>query len=617
MGPRSSLFTALALSLVTIGLFAQEASQRGEPEARALDPTPSADERYIIAFRKFGPDAAAAIHGAGGRVALQLPDRAALAAYLPRTALAGLARNPNVRYIEPDARRYPLSQSTPYGINMVQADLLSDANAGGMKVCMIDSGLYVNHEDLTASGVTGDSDPGGAGDWFEDGFGHGTHTAGTIVALNNDKGVLGILPNGHLQMHIVRVFGNSGAWTYSSTLVNALGKCQTAGANVVSMSLGGAYPNLTEELAFNDAYSAGVLSVAAAGNAGTNAYSYPASYNSVIAVGAIDSNKVVAGFSQKNDQVELAAPGVGVLSTVPYLEHNTLSVDSQTYQANWIQNAARSTSGVTGILASGGLCTATNTGWNGKVVMCERGSISFFDKVKNVQISGGLAAVIYNNVPGNFIGTLGNGNSSTIPAISLSQADGQFVVANKIGLSGTVVSWVEKPASGYEPWDGTSMATPHVSGVAALVWSHFPNCTNVNIRQAMDATAQDLGAAGRDTSYGYGLVQAKAAYDYLQTNGCDSGGGGGGGTGTAPVISNVYSVKVNKGGAFAIRWTTDIPATSHVLFTCCGLFSNYTLVTQHDMGFRGRKGTLYEYWVFSEESPGGEASMSGPHYHQN
>jgi subtilisin family serine protease len=333
----------------------------------------------------------------------------------------------------------------------------------------------------------------------------------------------------------------------------------------------------------------------------------------VISVGAIDSNKTVASFSQKNDQVELAAPGVGVLSTVPYKEFNSLTVESVTYQGNWIQNAAR-TNGLSGTLANGARCTATNTGWSGKVVMCERGDISFFDKVMNVQNSGGVAAVIYNNVSGNFRGTLGDGNSSTIPAISLSQADGQFIVANKLGLAGTVVSRVEKPASGYEEWDGTSMATPHVTGVAALVWSHFPDCTNADIRQALDATAQDLGPAGRDTSYGHGLVQAKAAFDYLSANPCEPGGGGGG---TAPVISNVRSQKVNKAGTFDILWSTDIPATSHVLFTCCGLYSDYTLVTEHRMRFKGRKGVLYEYWVFSEESPGGEASMSGPHYHQN
>ncbi|MGB4596004.1 MAG: S8 family serine peptidase [Anaerolineaceae bacterium] len=74
---------------------------------------------------------------------------------------------------------------------------------------------------------------------------------------------------------------------------------------------------------------------------------------------------------------------------------------------------------------------------------------------------------------------------------------------------------LEKPASGYEAWDGTSMATPHVSAVAALVWSANLAWTNTQIRQALTATAQDLGTTGRDVYYGYGLVQAKAALDYL------------------------------------------------------------------------------------------------------
>ena len=94
------------------------------------------------------------------------------------------------------------------------------------------------------------------------------------------------------------------------------------------MSLGGSFKSRFEETAFKDAYNAGVLSVAAAGNGGNTSYSYPASYSSVVSVAAVDSNKVVADFSQKNSQVELAAPGVSVLSTVPYNEINQKIVSS-------------------------------------------------------------------------------------------------------------------------------------------------------------------------------------------------------------------------------------------------------------------------------------------------
>jgi hypothetical protein len=62
---------------------------------------------------------------------------------------------------------------------------------------------------------------------------------------------------------------------------------------------------------------------------------------------------------------------------------------------------------------------------------------------------------------------------------------------------------------------GTSMATPHVAGVAALLWSAVPDATAAEIRAAIENTAKDFGIAGRDDSYGFGLVQAKEALDYL------------------------------------------------------------------------------------------------------
>ncbi len=269
-----------------------------------------------------------------------------------------------------------------------------------------------------------------------------------------------------------------------------------------------------EEIAFNNVYSKGVLSVAAAGNDGTTRISYPGGYASVMSVAAIDSNKVVADFSQKNSTVEVAAPGVSVLSTVPYLNLATVEVDNVTYSGNQMEFAPLAKDGVSGALVNGGLC-GTSESWSGKVVLCERGTYDFVTKVKNVQTGGGVAAIVYNNVPGDFLGTLGSEGLVNIPAISLSQETGQFLVSNKLGSSATVVTSSTIPASGYEAWDGTSMATPHVSGVAALVWSANRTWTNAQIRDALIKTAEDLGVAGKDNSYGYGLVQAKAALDYL------------------------------------------------------------------------------------------------------
>jgi serine protease len=116
-------------------------------------------------------------------------------------------------------------------------------------------------------------------------------------------------------------------------------------------------------------------------------------------------------------------------------------------------------------------------------------------------------------VPGGFLGTLVS--PSPMPAMIITQADGQFLLQNRIGQPATFVSYRNETAGGYEAWDGTSMATPHVAGVAALVWSHYPTKTNVQVRNALNASAEDLGLAGRDTSFGYGLVRAKAALDVL------------------------------------------------------------------------------------------------------
>ncbi|HYO53500.1 S8 family serine peptidase [Archangium sp.] len=116
-----------------------------------------------------------------------------------------------------------------------------------------------------------------------------------------------------------------------------------------------------------------------------------------------------------------------------------------------------------------------------------------------------------------FAGTLGTGVTSTIPAIALSLEDGNAIIAaGGIGQSATETSLKTEPASGYALYDGTSMANPHVSAVAALVWSYKPTWTNAQIREALEKTAEDRGTAGRDNYYGFGIVRAKAALDYLR-----------------------------------------------------------------------------------------------------
>ena len=72
----------------------------------------------------------------------------------------------------------------------------------------------------------------------------------------------------------------------------------------------------------------------------------------------------------------------------------------------------------------------------------------------------------------------------------------------------------------YDYFSGTSMATPHVAGGAALLWSLHPQCGPTDIRNAMVATALDLGARGRDMRFGHGLLQVRDADKYLSSHGC-------------------------------------------------------------------------------------------------
>ncbi|MBT5602000.1 MAG: S8 family serine peptidase, partial [Gammaproteobacteria bacterium] len=190
--------------------------------------------------------------------------------------------------LEIDPKRFPLSihndsvgspdvqQVVPYGYYQSEAHQLT--LQPGQKVCVIDSGIAGSNgetggynQDFNWADITGDNDSG-TGQWDADGGPHGTHVAGTIGAMDNDIGVIGMAPG--VPMHIIKVFNNAG-WGYSSDLAQAAELCAVAGANIISMSLGGGGANNTEENAFNTFTANGGLVIAAAGNDGNSVRSYP------------------------------------------------------------------------------------------------------------------------------------------------------------------------------------------------------------------------------------------------------------------------------------------------------------------------------------------------------
>jgi len=484
-------------------------------------------QAVIVSFKQaVNANDRAAIARLDGRVKLELREVNALAVDMPRKALAALKQNKRIKFVEDDTIQHVMgtasqsvapasggTQVTPYGIPMVQADQLPDSRAQNRTLCIIDSGYEAAHEDLAGNRVSGENLTT-SGDWNTDESHHGTHVGGTVSGIDNTLGVIGVMPNAHVKLYIVKVFDESGS-APSSRIAQGMLHCMSNRANVVSMSLGGSAPSQMQQQVVTLMAQRNILLIAAAGNGGNSAVSYPAGFSEVVSVAAIDANKNWATFSQFNPDVELAGPGVSVLSSVPMGTGMAASVTAGGTGFEVIAMDGSPLASVTRPLADFGLGdTVIPGGMTNKVCLIQRGNISFSDKVLNCQASGGAGAVIYNNVPGPLLGTLG-GIATTIPSVGADGNDGAALLA-KVGASTTVSVSV----SNYALFDGTSMATPHVSAVAALVWSYFPTCTAAQMRTSLARGAEDLGDAGRDVKFGFGLVQARTTFSRINQLGC-------------------------------------------------------------------------------------------------
>jgi subtilisin family serine protease len=145
----------------------------------------------------------------------------------------------------------------------------------------------------------------------------------------------------------------------------------------------------------------------------------------------------------------------------------------------------------------------------------EGNGLTFAKKVTFMRRAGAKAVIIGNNKPEETIDDLTftlTEDGTWVPTASVLYSDGSILKGLK-SQSATV----KLVGADYARLSGTSMATPHVSGVAALVWSARPSLTASQVRQVLQDSAKDLGTPGRDNTYGYGLVQAKAALDRLAT----------------------------------------------------------------------------------------------------
>ena len=260
--------------------------------------------------------------------------------------------------------------------------------SGGVKIGIVDTGIDQTHPELSGKTVNCGDSVGGVlleGACVDDSL-HGTHVAGTIAAkANNGQGVAGVAFNSTLA--ICKALRGGAGVGLTSDVANCITWTHSKGAKVISMSLGGGDSTTLHQAvqgAWENGGATGSVLVAAAGNDGDSTVSYPAGYAEVVSVAATDQNDARASFSNTNPDVEIAGPGVNVLSTIPGGQYAELS--------------------------------------------------------------------------------------------------------------------------------GTSMATPHVSGVTGVLWQLFPGSTASSIRSRLDAAVDDLGPAGRDSTFGFGRVNlCKAA----------------------------------------------------------------------------------------------------------
>ena len=509
--------SAAVLALVAVG-----------PAAARTESAPAL-ERLLVGFERT-PAASERAHVAreGGQVLKAIPEANALAVRMNPRAAERLVARGIASYVEADELRYPLSLASAelapslsnglYGLVTTRAtEVHSVGRSGaGIKACVADSGVDYTHPDIAPryragiDEVSNDFNPSWGGDVHET---HGTHVAGTVLAARgNDQGVYGVAYGADL--YYARVLGYNPATGLvqgsSSDIMGGVRWLVDQGCKVVNLSLGGGRRMKTEERFYADMDKRGALVVAASGNDSATAVSYPAAYSTVLSVGAVDVNNARASFSNTGAGLDISAPGVLVLSSYPAGtgSESAVTAGSASYRSFGMEYAGKtSAAGVAGALVDCGLglagqCPAAVAG---NVALIQRGSISFAEKVQNATSAGAAAAIVYNNAPGDFVGTLGD-PGAWIPAVSVSDTSGA-ALRGAVGTTVTVVNL----ASSWEHSDGTSMATPHVSGVAALVWSVNPSMSDEAVEDHLKATAQDLGAAGYDTTFGYGLVNARAA----------------------------------------------------------------------------------------------------------
>ncbi|MEB3222899.1 MAG: S8 family serine peptidase [Candidatus Sericytochromatia bacterium] len=222
-----------------------------------------------------------------------------------------------------------------WGLTRIQAPLAWDKVQGGPLVAVIDTGIDGRHPDLAGQVVQGRDFVNNDDDATDD-QGHGTHVAGTVAAVGDNKqGAAGVAYRS--KVLAVKVLSARGSGS-SIAVADGIRYAVKAGARVINMSLGSPFPSRFIGQAVAEAIAAGVVVVAAAGNQNTKARAYPAAFPGVIAVGASTPSDSRASFSNHGDWVGIAAPGLGIHQT--HLRNGYASLSGTSMAAPHVAGAA-------------------------------------------------------------------------------------------------------------------------------------------------------------------------------------------------------------------------------------------------------------------------------------